>query len=1253
MRQKPGVAPAPFEVLFSGAPMRRAALSLSLAGALGGALVSSGLHAAGPGLANQSYPAAEVFQIIGRIDGALGAPRAHGTLVMHNGYLAVIFSKDSGEGDGGFAFYDVSDPRNPKLVFAKDDAETEDIREAHGFGVSRIGGRDYIVLQASFGVQFWDWTDVTQPKLVKYLKLPGITDSDYGTGAWWTFWQGTHVYVGGSGNGLYIVDAANPAKAKLSEVPAGSDNPVPIGRLGAFKTGPVFALGNQLAITAMDQQGFAMVDITDPVRPQLLVARKDDVDKVYAGIWNGDLLLGAGTAGRVVAVDVSKPGQIPDAGRSEQFNGRGAYITVQDGFAHIGGSKRYFKVDLKQKPMFPIVGSASSELSGRDEDFANVFGNLVFISDDHGKGTHITPHQAKPDTTPPVVNRAEPPAGSLGVAVTSRVGLSFTDQLDFSSITEQNFVVREVGGAPVDGIMSYQSNFLSFAPTSPWKPNQSYEVRLEKGGARDAAGNPLAETFLSQFSTGNAIDNPLCEVDSLGASEVGAAVNFDVSTPAGGDLSFSWVFGDGSAPQAGKQATHAFDSPGHYTVVVRIEKDGSLLTACAAPFTAHRPLTSSLPTKSSGLFVDEAKQVAWVANPDSSSVSRVDLSTGTLDREFPVGAEPRAVALGADGRTWVVSERSSTLSILDAGGNTETVNLGRGTRPAGLAFAPDGSAAYVTLYATGQLAELDPVTGALRRKLSLGAQPRGLSVSADGATVWVTRFISPAEHAEIYLVNAMDFAVERTSELAMDLGPDTEASGRGVLNYLRSPAISPDGTRAFVPAKKDNTGRGFWQDGNNLTFESTVRAVVAQVKSDGSEDLSLRRDLNDRNLPSDVAISPLGDLAFVATEGTNTIEVLDSYDASHITSIEKVGKAPDAVRLSKDGKTLYVHSFISRSLHVYDVSAIVLAGSNQAARLFETRTVESEPLALDVLVGKQIFYDSFDRRMSRDKYLSCASCHLNGEQDGRVWDFMDRGEGLRNTITLLGKAGTSQGYLHWSANFDEVHDFENDIRNAFGGTGLLTDADFELTSETLGTPKAGRSTDLDALSAYVSSLDRVYDSPHRAADGRLSDAARGGHRHFESLGCGRCHSGADLTNSAAANLENVGTQGAQSGMRLGETLEGLDTPTLKGMWTTAPFLHDGSAETLDDVLDAAVAAGTAHGNVARLSESEQRELVAYLSSLDEEPIREEYSARGGCSLSAGGNPASPPGLGGLLLLLLAARRRRLLAKDSLDPKLRG
>jgi len=43
---------------------------------------------------------------------------------------------------------------------------------------------------------------------------------------------------------------------------------------------------------------------------------------------------------------------------------------------------------------------------------------------------------------------------------------------------------------------------------------------------------------------------------------------------------------------------------------------------------------------------------------------------------------------------------------------------------------------------------------------------------------------------------------------------------------------------------------------------------------------------------------------------------------------------------------------------------------------------------------------------------------------------------------LRGRTGTDHGNVHWTGNFDEIHDFENDIRFAFGGTGFMTDQDF-------------------------------------------------------------------------------------------------------------------------------------------------------------------------------------------------------------------
>src|SRR6185436_8051788 len=127
----------------------------------------------------------------------------------------------------------------------------------------------------------------------------------------------------------------------------------------------------------------------------------------------------------------------------------------------------------------------------------------------------------------------------------------------------------------------------------------------------------------------------------------------------------------------------------------------------------------------------------------------------------------------------------------------------------------------------------------------------------------------------------------------------------------------------------------------------------------------------------------------------------------------------------------------------------------------------TDKLAANVLIGKQFFYDARDPRLARDRYMSCASCHNDGGHDGRVWDLTGQGEGLRNTINLRGRAGMGHGFLHWSNNFDEVQDFEGQIRSLAGGSGLMADADFAAgtRSQPLGTKKAGVSADLDALAA--------------------------------------------------------------------------------------------------------------------------------------------------------------------------------------------
>jgi hypothetical protein len=328
--------------------------------------------------------------------------------------------------------------------------------------------------------------------------------------------------------------------------------------------------------------------------------------------------------------------------------------------------------------------------------------------------------------------------------------------------------------------------------------------------------------------------------------------------------------------------------------------------------------------------------------------------------------------------------------------------------------------------------------------------------------------------------------------------------------------------------------------------------------------------------------------------GARSVERLDMLrNGAQSGTILDVGFSPEGLALSADDRFLFVNATLSRELVVYDVTSF----DAMPVPIARVPLVEREPLSAEVLRGKQLFHDAFDERLARESYIACGHCHRDGLDDRRVWDFTDRGEGLRNTIALVGRAGAAP--IHWSGNFDEVQDFEHDIRNAFGGTGLMTDTDFHTGTRdrTLGDRKAGVSADLDALAAYVESLDAYPPSPF------TSDAAAiaRGRTLFEAAGCPVCHQGTDTTDSAFLDpdtplLHDVGTLGPGSGQRLGAPLTGIDTPTLHGLFDSAPYLHDGSAATLEDVLTTRNA-GDQHGRTSDLDPTSIADLVSYLRSL--------------------------------------------------------
>ena len=839
------------------------------------------------------------------------------------------------------------------------------------------------------------------------------------------------------------------------------------------------------------------------------------------------------------------------------------------------------------------------------------------------QGMSVWVHQQEHDSTPPRVSFHIPQANRTSYP--RFAPLSFLLHEHPRNGGPRNgidFTVRPVLpddslGTAVDGFLIHDfAGTLTFTPDGGLAADTTYQVDFlsdpgSQVGFRDAAGNYI-EPYSFRFSTGSVI-----EAESLPSI---TAVTADVYQPAPGQNVTVSVAATGTAPLQYRYnfdgswsgwindpfATDSFAAVGRPRVLVQVRDAGNNLVTGSVRLLVTEPLPPGpRPTQSSALAVgdDGGFRHVWVVNPDADSVTVLDAVDGTKVVEHPVCRDPRGIARDANGRYWVTCHDADEIRVLAADGSTHTsIALPYGSAPFGIVPSADGQTLFVSLYGSGRVQRYSAASpGAVPTTTEVFATPRALAVSADGSRVFVTRFLSPDLQGEIAELAGTSPGFEwiRTIPLASSNTTDGGDRASGVPNYLASIAISPDGSRAAVASKQDNVLRGLAYGVNDLTHETSVRAVVSFVDLAANQEIrNSRRDFDNSDSPSALTFTPLGDTLLVALQGNNSIVGVDMLSLTPVIAPELVGStetspavislelgtglAPQGVLLDAVSNRLFSHDFLGRSVTVRNAAPLLLENRTTLNEIATTATVTNELLSSEVLTGKRIFYNAADPRMSADSYISCATCHIDGGHDGRVWDFTGRGEGFRRTIDLRGRSGVGHGNVHWTGNFDEIQDFEHDIRARFGGSGFLdlTPQQFALLHPSPASGKTGLSGDLDALAAYVSSLDNehVPRSPARNSDGTLTAAGASGRTIFNNLGCASCHAGASHTNSslgpvASHPLSDVGTlirhpeETWLSGRRLGGPLTGIDTPTLDGLHAARVYLHHGQAATLTDVFD--------------------------------------------------------------------------------------
>ena len=621
---------------------------------------------------------------------------------------------------------------------------------------------------------------------------------------------------------------------------------------------------------------------------------------------------------------------------------------------------------------------------------------------------------------------------------------------------------------------------------------------------------------------------------------------------------------------------------------------------------ASAPQTSRMQMSKDG-------KTLYIALADHDLVRAVDAATGRKVGEVSVLGYPHRLTVLDDGRVAVTSRYAGTVSIVNVEKGTVDASVDVGSDPFGVLQVDN--ALLVAVGGEGDLAKIDlkdPTRVASR--IVLGHDdPRGLAKLPDGKIV-VTHFTAG-------VLSVVDNDAER-GVIDMHLA----SKGFFFPNQMESVTASVDGSEIAVPhVECNNDPAQFGSGGTDLSgapdpavtyyvdgptgYPAVVPAVshadpvAAQLLSDEARPLAEamgqtpesegavapvinpldRQLLVDQkvNGPTEVAYVDGGKLELVVNRGSGNVvvrrTVLKSGQSSIIGYVD-IGVGAESIQVSPDGAAAFVYNAFDDSVTSFavphdDATKSRFAGGKGSGNasvsrpeplthIAGTRFTVAEPvLPSDVLRGRVMFY-AVDDNMTRYGAIACQSCHPGGAADGTTWHFV---EGPRQSPPLWGGILGTEPF-HWDGSVANMAGISPvTIQGRMGGNGLAPH-------------------EMNLIGAF---LDQI---PATAAP-KMQDAAsvaRGEALFYsEATGCASCHAGASFTDNKG---HDVGTTDAN-----GWNNE-FQTPVLHGLAHSAPYLHDGSAITLRDVINKLVVHDKM-GHGSQLQEQDKDDLVAFLRTL--------------------------------------------------------
>lgn len=584
-------------------------------------------------------------------------------------------------------------------------------------------------------------------------------------------------------------------------------------------------------------------------------------------------------------------------------------------------------------------------------------------------------------------------------------------------------------------------------------------------------------------------------------------------------------------------AETAYLSPGSLTA----SADGKCLYAacetagCILAFdTETEKITARYPVKevSQLALSPDGRRLFATAGGFNGAIYELDLPSGKIARSLPAGHTPESPILSADGKTLYYCNRFSR------------------------ADQPDVHA-------------VDLATGKITHSAKAIREPSTMRLSKDGQTLWVVNYLPdmPANSQYVYTSLCLYDSATLKEVATLDLPPGSFC--------VRDSVMSADGKYFFVShsigrftVPTTHLDRGWINTSAVSIFDVAARKYVNAVLLDDTVQGAAN--------PWGIAIAGKDDWLCVNASGTHELIVINLKE---MMKRLKETQAPQDVmndlaflygaktRVTLDGQGARALAVVGDRVY----SAMRFSDNLNVVEIWDDGPGAAVALPLGtpkkpdaVRSGDIAFHDA---TLCYQHWLSCASCHPDTRSDGTNWDLLNDGIGNpKQSRSLLYSHRTSPVMI----------------------TGVRASAEIAV-SKGFSMIQFHELPDdrLDDVDVYLKSLKPVP-SPYLEPDGTLTDSAKRGKTIFNGkAGCVRCHTPPYYGDKRKYVL-GLGSDSERN--------REFATPILIEVWRTAPYMYDGRAVTIKDVITTDNK-NNRHGNTRKLTKKEVEDLSNYVNSL--------------------------------------------------------